>query len=120
MSLSMEHFLALQNGSDIRGVAMKGRPGEAVNLTGEAANRIAAAYTVWLSERTGKPIEEMKIAVGIDSRLTGPALKGEILKAITGLGAKGYDCGLASTPAMFMSIVFGRRPSHPSRPWTAP
>lgn len=116
MSLSMEHFLALQNGSDIRGVAMKGRPGEAVNLTGEAANRIAAAYAAWLSERTGKPIEELKIAVGIDSRLTGPALKGEVLKAIIGLGAKGYDCGLASTPAMFMSIVFGEeaQPSFPA------
>ena len=107
MSLSMEHFLALQNGSDIRGVAMKGRPGEEVKLTGEAANRIAAAYTVWLSERTGKPVGELKIAVGIDSRLTGPALKGEALKAITGMGAEGYDCGLASSPAMFMSTVFG-------------
>lgn len=116
MSLTKEHFLALQNGSDVRGVAMEGRPGEAVNLTGEAANRIAAAYTLWLSEKTGKPVEELKIAVGVDSRLTGPALKGEALKAIIGLGAKGYDCGLASTPAMFMSIVFDEaaQPSFPA------
>lgn len=116
MSLSVEHFLTLQNGSDIRGVAMKGRPGEGVNLTGEAANRIAAAYVAWLSERTGKPASQLKIAVGADSRLTGPTLKGEALKAIIGMGAEGYDCGLASTPAMFMSIVFGEeiQPAFPA------
>lgn len=109
MSLTMEQFLALQNGSDVRGVAMDGRPGEAVNLTAEAVNRIAAAYTTWLAGKTGKPVDKLKIAVGVDSRLTGPALKGEALKAIIGTGAEGYDCGLASTPAMFMSIVFDEK-----------
>lgn len=44
MSISRENILKLQNGSDVRGVAVGGVEGQPVTLTGEAANRIAAAF----------------------------------------------------------------------------
>ena len=40
---STEAILKLQNGSDVRGIAVEGVPDEKVNLTPEAVNRIAAA-----------------------------------------------------------------------------
>lgn len=98
-------YLHLQNGSDIRGVAVSG-PGEPVTLTGEAANAIAAAFGVWLAAKLGKQPRELRIGVGHDSRLTAGALKGEILSGLTARGVTALDCGLASTPSMFMGTVF--------------
>ena len=43
----------LQNGSDIRGVAVAGGA-EAVNLTDDHAAAIAAAFGTWLLKRPGK------------------------------------------------------------------
>ena len=101
-----KNMLKLQNGSDVRGVAMEGIEGEEVNLTPAAVNRIAGAFVRWLEKRTGKPAHELTIAVGNDSRLTADTLRFEALQAITASGARAFDCGLASTPAMFMSIIF--------------
>lgn len=33
-------------------------------------------------------------------------MKKAVIESLTGLGVRTFDCGLASTPAMFMSIVF--------------
>lgn len=104
--LDTKDLLKLQNGSDVRGVAMDGIEGEAVNLTPAAVNRIAGAFVRWLENRTGKPAHELTVAVGNDSRLTADPLRREALQAIMAAGAKALDCGLASTPAMFMSILF--------------
>ena len=41
---STEAILKLQNGSDVRGIAVEGVPDEKVNLTPEAVNRIAAGF----------------------------------------------------------------------------
>lgn len=38
----------LQNGSDIRGVALEGVAGEHVNLTPEVAAVVAKAFVTWL------------------------------------------------------------------------
>ena len=45
----------LQNGSDIRGVALPGVEGQTVNLTPEAASFIGAAFGLWQTgaSRTG-------------------------------------------------------------------
>ena len=89
----------LQNGSDIRGYAM----GEKKNLTEDAVSRIANAFVYWLNKKTGK--NDLKIAIGMDSRITGPAIKELCIKEFTASGAFVYDCGMASTPAMFMTTV---------------
>ncbi len=100
-----EELKKLQNGSDIRGVAMEGIEGEKVNLTPQIAEKIAYSFCIWLSERSGKALKDLKVSVGNDSRLTGKQLKDAAIKGMTSLGCKVFDCGLASTPAMFMSTV---------------
>ena len=98
-------YQKLQNGSDIRGIALEGIQGEEVNLTPVQAKEIARAFVCWLSERTGRPAGELRIAVGRDSRLSGPALEEGVLAGLTCQGASAARCAMASTPAMFMSTV---------------
>jgi len=99
-------FLNLQNGSDIRGVAMDGIPSEKINLTSEHVKWIAYAFGLFLSEETGLPTEEISISVGTDSRITGPMLQESIVNSLSDLGITTYICGIASTPSMFMSTKF--------------
>ena len=101
----MTEYAKLQNGSDIRGVALPLAAQEPVNLTEEAVEQIARAFAVWLAERTGRPAAELTIAVGRDSRLSGPSLQRAVLTGLTAMGATAADCGMASTPAMFMATV---------------
>lgn len=98
-------YLKLQNGSDVRGIAMEGVEGEHVNLTPEIAGNIAAAFVEFAAERCGKTAAEVKISVGHDSRLTANALKEGVLGGIQRMGATAIDCALASTPSMFMSTI---------------
>ncbi len=98
-------YLKLQNGSDVRGVALEGIEGERVNLTPEIAMHIAAAFAEYLGETCGKAQEELKISVGHDSRLSANALKAGVLQGIQKQGCQPVDCSLASTPSMFMSTV---------------
>lgn len=97
-----KNYKSLQNGSDIRGIAMKNDTGE-VNLTQEAARDIAAAFGIWLKKKKGK--NEVRVALGRDSRLSGADL---LLSAASGLAGEGIEVtsfGMASTPAMFMATV---------------
>lgn len=93
----------LQNGSDIRGVALEGVEGEHVNLTPEAAETIAKSFAKWLRDTTGN--ENLTIAVGTDCRLSGGSIKQAFVNGAVQAGAVVVDCGLASTPAMFMTCV---------------
>lgn len=88
-------LLKLQNGSDVRGVAL----GENANLTPDIANRIARAFVAWLG------IKNPTIAVGMDSRITGPSLRQACIDGLMSMGAVVLDCNMASTPAMFMTTV---------------
>lgn len=90
---------SLQNGSDIRGVAL----GDDADLTVEAAAALATAFFHWIREQ--KPEGTLKFAVGRDSRLTGEALADAVQDALVMQGAQVIDCGMASTPAMFMTTV---------------
>ncbi|MHB8963462.1 MAG: phosphohexomutase domain-containing protein [Saccharofermentanales bacterium] len=104
MELSQK-WKKLQNGSDIRGVALDMNPAEPVNLVPETAEILAEAFVRWLSESTKKERGNLLIAVGTDSRLSGPVLKYAALKSISQFCDRTYDCGIASTPAMFMCTV---------------
>lgn len=96
----------LQNGSDIRGIALEGVPGEKVNIDSEAAKRIGRAFLFWLSNTTGKKPAEIKIALGRDPRLSGPDLIHSLSEGITSHGAVVLNADIASTPAMFMATRF--------------
>lgn len=100
------NYKKLQNGSDIRGVAMEGVSGETPNLTEREAQRLAAGFALWLSEKTGKPSSKLRIAVGRDPRLSGEALLSGVIKGLLPWGITVFDCGLSSTPAMFMATIF--------------
>ena len=66
---------ALQNGSDIRGVALAVPDGAPVNLTEGIANTIAIAFVKYVAQKTGKTCEDLRIGVGHDSRVTATSLK---------------------------------------------
>lgn len=96
----------LQNGSDIRGVATAGVDGESVNLTARRVVQIGGAFAAFLEKRTDRTEKELKIAVGHDSRISAAEMKQALFAGLGGAGVTVLDCGLASTPAMFMSTVF--------------
>ena len=96
-------YSKLQNGSDIRGVALEGIEGQHVNLTEQASRDIGRGFALWLMEKTGK--KDLRVAVGRDSRLSGPTLSGWICEEMAKCGLSVTDFGMASTPAMFMATV---------------
>lgn len=102
-----EHdFLKLQNGSDIRGVALEGVDGEHVNLTDEVCRNIGAAFAIWLSAKTGHNTDTLVIGIGRDSRLSGESLEKALIEGLAAQRVSIVCCSLATTPAMFMGAVF--------------
>ena len=102
----LNKWMKLQNGSDIRGVAVEGVEGEPVTLTQHEVECIAGAFAIWLSNKTGKSIDTLRVAVGRDSRISGPDLMDGVLKGLTSNGLDALSCGIASTPSMFMATIF--------------
>ena len=96
-------YKKLQNGSDIRGVALEGIEGQHINLTEQACRDIGRGFSVWLKEKTGK--DQIRVAVGRDSRLSGETLCGWICDSMVQQGIQVTNFGMASTPAMFMATV---------------
>ncbi len=98
--------MQLQNGSDVRGVALDGVEGEPVTLTAEISRTIGFAFAQWLAERNGKT--GLKVAVGHDSRLSAELIKTAVFQGLEKHDCSVLDCGLASTPAMFMSTILDK------------
>jgi phosphomannomutase len=90
----------LQNGSDIRGIALEGVKGEPVNLTPIIVGQLGKSFITWLKNRGHSDIT---VAVGMDSRISGASLKKAFAEGVVSTGGNVVDCGLASTPAMFMT-----------------
>ena len=97
-------YSKLQNGSDIRGVALEGIAGQHINLTEQACRDIGRGFALWLIKKEGRS-EGLRVAVGRDSRLSGPTLCDWICDAMVQQGLNVTDFGMASTPAMFMATV---------------
>ena len=60
------NYSNLQNGSDIRGVAVAGE--NPLSLGKEEAIKLSAAFGTWLASRCQKSENELKISVGQDHR----------------------------------------------------
>ena len=101
----MIDYKKLQNGSDIRGVAIEIPGGKSVDLTEESVQNIGSAFALFAAERLAKKAGEIRIAIGRDSRLSGAQLTEWLISVITYAGAAAFDAGMASTPAMFMCCV---------------
>lgn len=100
-----EQFKIFKSGTDIRGVASEGVEGQSVNLTDEMVYKMADGFVLWLSKKLSKNAKDLTISVGRDSRISGPRIVASVTKAFTDDGVKVLDCGLASTPSMFMTTV---------------
>ena len=101
-SLSNRDILKkLKNGTDIRGIAIDTKDNKMI-LTTEVVSLIGYGFSKWLKNKNPNKAN-LKVAVGIDSRLSGPMLKEALKDALTKEGITVYDCGLSTTPAMFMT-----------------
>lgn len=98
-------YSKLKSGTDIRGAASENPAGEPVTLTDETVEAISASFLVWLGERLGKPVSDLQIAVGRDSRISGPRIMEAVKRVFLKHGVQGLSCGLASTPSMFMATL---------------
>ena len=99
----MPDYKKLQNGSDIRGVAIAVEGGKPVDLTEEAVRAIGGAFAGWLQSRLGEGVK--RISIGRDSRLSGEQLSAWLRDGLSAAGMEVTDFGLCTTPAMFMSTV---------------
>ena len=97
----MTDYQSLKSGTDIRGDAL----GDKAVLTNEAALCIGGAFITWLSEKTGKHPGALTVAIGRDSRLTGPTLLAACAEGMARTGAQVWDYGMCTTPAMYMSLL---------------
>ena len=100
----MKNYSELKSGSDVRGFASDIFENE-INLTDEAVYDISAAFIPFLAKKAGKAANELKVAVGHDSRITADRIKAKVIEALLDAGVTAVDCGLSSTPAMFMTTV---------------
>ncbi|MBR1584193.1 MAG: phosphomannomutase/phosphoglucomutase [Clostridia bacterium] len=89
---------SLKSGTDVRGVAM----GENPALTPAVAGRIGGAFVAWLKERG---IDNPRVALGRDSRLTGEMLLEACANGCRQAGAQVESYGMCTTPAMYMSLI---------------
>ncbi|WP_238915676.1 phosphomannomutase/phosphoglucomutase [Clostridium sp. YIM B02555] len=93
----------LINGTDIRGIAIENKEHKA-NLTPEIIALIGSGFFKWL-KRNGDTKKNLKVALGMDSRLSGTILKDSLTEALIREGVTVFDCGMTTTPSMFMTTI---------------
>ena len=98
-------YKIFKSGTDIRGIASEGVAEEPVNLTDDILTSIADGFILWAAEKTGKAASELTVSVGRDCRISGEHIADIVIRQLARAGAKVYDCGLSSTPSMFMTTV---------------
>ena len=98
----MKQYKALKSGTDIRGVAVETENGK-LQLTNEAVYDLTGGFARFLLENGIQ--QSTRVAVGHDSRISAERIKTAVLHALCDFGFNAVDCGLASTPAMFMTTV---------------
>jgi len=96
------NWRVLQNGSDIRGIAVAGVKGEEVNLDSSRTEQLGKAFYHWLLR---KGYSELRIAVGRDSRISGPQLLKSFSKGTRILSEK-------NPPAPFPASTIILRPDN--------
>ncbi len=100
----LDKLYSLQNGTDIRGVAYKDDKSDMeITLTREDVKNLVRGFATWIIDKDKK--DHIKISIGTDSRLTGPDFRQACVEALTEIGVDVVDCGMATTPAMFMSTI---------------
>ncbi|KAJ6321944.1 hypothetical protein OIU77_011932 [Salix suchowensis] len=105
----MDKIRRLQNGSDVRGVAMEGEKGRTVDLSPPAVEAIAESFGEWvingLEKEKGRVAANVRVSLGRDPRLSGASLSVAVFSGLVRAGCLAFDMGLATTPACFMSTL---------------
>lgn len=96
------YWKQFKSGSDIRGTALGDE--DKINLTNKVIRDISLAFATWIANKTWTEFKAMSIAVGNDPRLSSMRIKTSVINSLSSAGIKIYDCSLASTPSMFMSV----------------
>ncbi|KAM3235587.1 phosphoglucomutase isoform X1 [Capsicum annuum] len=105
-SVEKSDFLKLQNGSDIRGVAIDGVEGEPLTLTEPVTEAIAAGFAGWLlAKKKYVSSKRLRVSIGHDSRISAQKLQDAVSRGLARAGVEVIQYGLASTPAMFNSTL---------------
>lgn len=94
-------WLKLKSGSDVRGTAV----GENAVITPHVASCLGMAFARYVAEKKHKNVTQVTIALGRDSRISGPELLKAAAEGISKAGANVLDFGMCTTPAMYMSII---------------
>lgn len=92
-----------ESGTDIRGAVSEGP--EPINLTDEVVECIARSFALWFLGKARKASSGLSVALGHDSRILAPRTSAAVTRVPTGCGICVFDCGLASTPSMFMAAL---------------
>lgn len=102
--MSVNGYLKFKSGSDIRGIGI-GDGSESLYMNDEFVSRCAVAFAEFLSNRSGVEKSSLKIAIGHDSRLSAQRISEALIRGFLSCGVSVFDCGLSSTPAMFMAVL---------------
>lgn len=94
-------YSVLKSGSDVRGVAI----GDDAVLTAEVAHTLGRAFVAFLAKRKNVPASQITVALGRDSRVSGPDLLAATAQGIAAAGADAHDYGMCTTPSMYMAIL---------------
>ncbi len=94
-------YQTLKSGSDVRGVAI----GEDAKLTTDVAKTLGMAFAKLVAQKEGKDAQEISIALGRDSRISGPALLEAASEGIAAIGGTAIQYDMCTTPAMYMAIL---------------
>ena len=98
----MDDLMYLKSGTDIRGRAIE-KDGKPIDLTDSRLVNITVALVDFLKNKLGK--NELSVTVGYDSRLSSPHIAEIVMNTLSYCGVKVSDCGMSSTPSMFMSVI---------------
>ncbi|MBQ3761966.1 MAG: phosphomannomutase/phosphoglucomutase [Clostridia bacterium] len=74
-------------------------------LTDDFAKRLGYVFALWTAQKTGIPADRLIVAVGRDPRPSGKRLLKAFASGVTSADSDVYDCGLATTPAMQLSMA---------------
>lgn len=96
------NWKGFKSGTDIRGYGCV-NVGDPLYLSNEAVGRMTKGFIAWLRQKVGE--KPLTVAVGHDSRVSSPRIDAAVTAALLESGVCVKACGMASTPAMFMTTV---------------
>src|SRR5262245_47544118 len=70
----------------------------------QLAYRIGRAFPVVLQELEGTPVDQQRIAIGRDMRLTAPAMAERYARGIADAGADVLDVGMVGTEMLYWTV----------------